>query len=1464
MQRGVVRYALTVVSVAIGIAAGGIVDSVTSGAWPAWMTVVSLVAVVGAVSLWDWWREHRLSRPHPSPTPVPAVPDWVVDRPAELEDVVAKVCDRPGGPVGITTALRGAGGFGKTTLARLVAADKRVRRRFGGRVYDVTIGRDVLDPAAIAGKVNDAIELVTGTRPGLTDPASAGQRLGQVLDDGSPLLLILDDVWDASQLAPFLIGGRGCVRLVTTRVAQVLPATAATVLVDRLSPEQARAVLLWELTGLAERTIRRLLEVTGGWPLLLRLVNRILHDANRVGHRLNDRAENLVERLTAGGPSAVDHLFSGAPTRLDVNVPQERARAVRATIEASSLHLRSDGDRARLLELGVFAEDEPVPVRLVEQLWAATAGTDPADAARLCQDLDRLALVTLGRDSTGSAVLTMHDVIRSHLRAELGEDRLRALNSTLLDAVAADLPAAPSLLRAPSAEPAPAGPAWWSLPDTERYLWNNLAFHFGGAGRSDRFDVSIADLRWVAARLTRWGPASPIADLAHGGTARTTALRGKLIQHAHLLGPTDPAHAVVDILLDRLRGDHTWRAEAEAIQATAARARLVGRVPARYWPGPAIRRTLTGHNQAIETVAIAPDGTWLASASGTGDIVRMWRTDSDAPVRYFDHSAVRAIAVAPDGTWLVTGGYGDEVRQWDVATGDLLGQVRVTAAASVSALAVTPDGRLFASGTSDAVLRLWDARTLELVATLDTSLGAVEALAFTPDGRWLVAGGYHGLVMWEPDSGAVRSLTTDWVTAIAIDPEGRWLATADHGYMFRIRLWNPRTGEVTRTIDTDGQEAASLAAAPDGTWLAAGMEFDGRVRVWDTRNGALRATLSGHTGTVGAATAAPDGSWLATGGDDRTVRLWSMAADPAATTLSDTGGVTAVAVAPDSTWLVTGDPSGARTWQGDTGAATEAQPTHRGPVHAVAIAPDGTWFAAVGDVAAALWNPVTGACRAELTGHVGAVRAVAIAPDGGWLATGADDGTLRLWDARTGSVRAVLTGHTGPVLAVAIAPDGRWLASGGEDATVRLWRADRTGEGTVLTGHQGAVRAIAIAPDGTWLAAGGDDPTVRMRRLVQGDTPAITECGPVQSMAIAPDGQWLATVGHDGRLRRWDSRTGMEQNAFGAGYRGAARAVAIAPDGSWLAIAGDHGVVLMLQQLDRIARPVRAKSVAELAVAPDTTWLATGGHDQSVWLWNPATGVPHRMATESSRMFDWILALVLAPDGSWLATGDSSGKVLLWEFPSGRCRAKLTGHTLSVRALAVARDGTWLASGGEDGTVRLWEAPTGEPGPVWRAHTGPVNAIAIAPDGTWLVSGGEYGKSRDDPTLVVWDVVTGSARASLNRPVFESVAISHDGTWFIAGTDDGLIMLYTPNCQPLGVLKGHTRTVNALAVSPDGARLASAGEDGTLWIWDLTTRRCLTLIRTDTPLLACVWMPSGNAVAVTTGTGLSVFDLRGT
>ena len=97
--------------------------------------------------------------------------------------------------------------------------------------------------------------------------------------------------------------------------------------------------------------------------------------------------------------------------------------------------------------------------------------------------------------------------------------------------------------------------------------------------------------------------------------------------------------------------------------------------------------------------------------------------------------------------------------------------------------------------------------------------------------------------------------------------------------------------------------AASVAMAPDGSWLASGSR-DGTVRIWDVATGRQRATLKGHSSWVSAVAVAPDGSWLASGGSDGTVRIWDAATGQERTILTGhTGTVVAVAVAPDGSWL---------------------------------------------------------------------------------------------------------------------------------------------------------------------------------------------------------------------------------------------------------------------------------------------------------------------------------------------------------------------------------------------------------------------------------------------------------------------------------------------------------------------------------------------------------------------------------
>jgi hypothetical protein len=107
-----------------------------------WSLLLTFVGMV--VAAMSWRREPtRRGADGPPPPPLSEPPPWVVRRPVELDRVVASLRSGDGRAVGTTTALHGAGGFGKTTLASVVCADRRIRRRFGGRIYQVTLGRDL-------------------------------------------------------------------------------------------------------------------------------------------------------------------------------------------------------------------------------------------------------------------------------------------------------------------------------------------------------------------------------------------------------------------------------------------------------------------------------------------------------------------------------------------------------------------------------------------------------------------------------------------------------------------------------------------------------------------------------------------------------------------------------------------------------------------------------------------------------------------------------------------------------------------------------------------------------------------------------------------------------------------------------------------------------------------------------------------------------------------------------------------------------------------------------------------------------------------------------------------------------------------------------------------------------------------------------------------------------------------------
>jgi WD40 repeat protein len=97
------------------------------------------------------------------------------------------------------------------------------------------------------------------------------------------------------------------------------------------------------------------------------------------------------------------------------------------------------------------------------------------------------------------------------------------------------------------------------------------------------------------------------------------------------------------------------------------------------------RATLAGISSYIEAVAVAPDGSWLASG-GLDGMVRIWDVAAgQQQTTLVGHDGpVTAVAIAPDGSWLASGGDDGVVRIWEIATLETRAQMRVDGKVNVA------------------------------------------------------------------------------------------------------------------------------------------------------------------------------------------------------------------------------------------------------------------------------------------------------------------------------------------------------------------------------------------------------------------------------------------------------------------------------------------------------------------------------------------------------------------------------------------------------------------------------------------------------------------------------------------------------------------------------------------------------------------------------------------------------------
>lgn len=279
------------------------------------------------------------------------------------------------------------------------------------------------------------------------------------------------------------------------------------------------------------------------------------------------------------------------------------------------------------------------------------------------------------------------------------------------------------------------------------------------------------------------------------------------------------------------------------------------------------------------------------------------------------------------------------------------------------------------------------------------------------------------------------------------------------------------------------------------------------------------------------------------------------------------------------------------------------------------------------------------------------------------------------------------------------------MASGSEDHTVQLWNVATGQLLHTLASYGERVTGLAFSPDGRLVASASQDHKVKVTEVDTGrDLLTPEHCiGAVHSRALpfSPDGRFLASGNEFNRIELWDVATGAKQCVEAHSKE---------------------------SPLDTVT------PVTSIAFSPDGRILASA-RDNVVTLWDMTNGkVGEQIRVLTTNKPNRLYAMAFSPDGRLLASAGENQTVNLWDVASGKQVGTFSGHTSEIFSLSFNNDGSRLASASGDGSIRIWDASTGGALALLSTMQGSSDWVVVTPEG--LFDGSEEGTQR----LVAWRV----------------------------------------------------------------------------------------------------------------------------